>query len=83
MGEIADGLINGEFDYHTGEYIGKPVGYPRTLASTPSKEIHKIRKELNTLKLKLISEGTNKNKALNDAKATINKTYGHGWREQY
>lgn len=30
MGEIADSMINGEFDYITGEYIGKPVGYPRT-----------------------------------------------------
>ncbi len=30
MGEIADAIINGEFDYYTGEYIGEPVGYPRT-----------------------------------------------------
>lgn len=32
MGEIADSLINGEFDFITGEYIGEAVGYPRTLA---------------------------------------------------
>ena len=31
MGEIADGLIDGEFDYITGEYIGGPVGYPRRI----------------------------------------------------
>jgi hypothetical protein len=30
MGEIAESLINGEFDEITGEYIGKPCGYPRT-----------------------------------------------------
>ncbi len=30
MGEIADSLINGEFDYISGEYLGKPIGYPRT-----------------------------------------------------
>jgi hypothetical protein len=30
MGEIADSMINGEFDFYTGEYLGKPVGYPRT-----------------------------------------------------
>lgn len=30
MGEIADSLIDGEFDYVSGEYIGKPCGYPRT-----------------------------------------------------
>jgi hypothetical protein len=30
MGEIADSLIDGEFDYITGEYIGPGCGYPRT-----------------------------------------------------
>lgn len=30
MGEIAEGLINGDFDYITGEYLGKGHGYPRT-----------------------------------------------------
>lgn len=30
MGEIADSIIDGEFDYITGEYIGPGVGYPRT-----------------------------------------------------
>lgn len=29
MGEIADAMINGEFDYETGEYLGPAVGYPR------------------------------------------------------
>lgn len=30
MGEIADGLINGDFDFYTGEYLGKGYGIPRT-----------------------------------------------------
>jgi len=30
MGEIADGLINGDFDFYTGEYIGRGFGFPRT-----------------------------------------------------
>lgn len=30
MGEIADGLINGDFDFYTGEYIGNGGGFPRT-----------------------------------------------------
>lgn len=30
MGEIAESLISGECDYITGEYLGSPVGYPRT-----------------------------------------------------
>lgn len=31
MGEIADMMLDGTLDEHTGEYIGKPCGYPRTL----------------------------------------------------
>lgn len=31
MGDIAEGLINGDFDFFTGEYIGRGGGFPRTL----------------------------------------------------
>lgn len=37
MGEIADSLISGEFDFITGEYIGEAVGYPRTHAYRKAK----------------------------------------------
>jgi hypothetical protein len=30
MGEIAEGLINGDFDFYTGEYLGRGIGFPRT-----------------------------------------------------
>lgn len=30
MGEIAEGMINGDFDYVTGEYLGPGEGFPRT-----------------------------------------------------
>lgn len=30
MGEIADELINGDFDFYTGEYLGRGYGIPRT-----------------------------------------------------
>lgn len=30
MGEIADGLINGDFCSETGEYLGEGLGFPRT-----------------------------------------------------
>lgn len=30
MGEIADSIINGDFDYITGEYLGPGDGFPRT-----------------------------------------------------
>lgn len=29
MGEIAEGLINGDFDFFTGEYLGRGYGFPR------------------------------------------------------
>lgn len=29
MGEIADGMINGDFDAETGEYLGEGFGFPR------------------------------------------------------
>ena len=31
MGEIAEMLLDGTLDMNTGEYIGEPCGYPRTL----------------------------------------------------
>lgn len=31
MGDIADGIINGDFDEQTGEYIGPGDGFPRTM----------------------------------------------------
>lgn len=34
MGDIADSMINGEFDFITGEYIGRPTCYPRTRSKT-------------------------------------------------
>lgn len=30
MGDIADDMINGDFDFYTGEYIGEGHGIPRT-----------------------------------------------------
>lgn len=58
MGEIADSMINGEFDFYSGEYLdGESPGYPRTYKKgkirpvyeedTPAeKKIRSIRKEL-------------------------------------
>lgn len=31
MGDMADMLLDGTCDEQTGEYIGQPVGYPRTM----------------------------------------------------
>lgn len=45
MGEIADSLISGEFDYITGEYLGEAVGYPRTHAYGRRKYIPSIEKK--------------------------------------
>ena len=29
MGEVSDGIINGDFDMYTGEYLGEGEGFPR------------------------------------------------------
>lgn len=42
MGDIAESMINGEFDYMTGEYIGRPTGYPRTYGDIKRKRKRKI-----------------------------------------
>lgn len=36
MGEIAEMMLDGTLDCMTGEYIGEPCGYPRTLTSQRS-----------------------------------------------
>lgn len=95
MGEIADSLINGEFDAQTGEYIGEPCGYPRTLEPGYYNSVHTkdtlaeaniraVRKELALLiKAKIEANPLiNKNVLVNDARAEINKKYGKGWRER-
>jgi len=35
MGEIAEGLINGDFDFYTGEYLGSGKGFPRSKYGNP------------------------------------------------
>lgn len=45
MGEIAESLINGEFDYITGEYLGEAVGYPRTYTNSRSEYFSPIQKK--------------------------------------
>jgi hypothetical protein len=88
MGDIADGLISGEFDSLTGEYLGEPVGYPRRWHNgklrgdheiheeTPSeKKIRSIRKEIAIM--------INEEKIpAQEARRLINIKYGKGWRER-
>ena len=45
MGEVADCIINGEFDYINGEYIGEAVGYPRTRCVKRHKSIYPLFKQ--------------------------------------
>ena len=88
MGEIADMIIDGILDYETGEYIGKAVGYPRTINSKNSKSneteaeknIRKVRKELAILINKKKDE-CDKN-AVNNARKEINLKYGKDWRSR-
>jgi hypothetical protein len=46
MGEIADAMIDGEFDYITGEYLGRGVGYPRTRDDERQNNVAGVRKYL-------------------------------------
>lgn len=39
MGDCADMLLDGTCDYITGEYIGAPCGYPRTLQGRKSSHL--------------------------------------------
>ncbi len=45
MGEIADDMINGDFDFFTGEYIGRGNGFPRTKNKTLPWESSKVRSD--------------------------------------
>lgn len=39
MAEIADGILNGDFDEQTGEWLGEGQGFPRSrYAHTPKKD---------------------------------------------
>lgn len=38
MGDMADAILDGVFDQYTGEYIGKAVGYPRSVHNRKCKE---------------------------------------------
>lgn len=83
MGEIADMMIDGTLDEQTGEYIGKAVGYPRTMQkgfynsvikneTAEQKQVRAIRKEI-ALDIK---SGT----AVQEARRKANIKYGKGWR---
>lgn len=96
MGDIADSIINGEFDQYTGEYLGEGCGYPRSAKDMRgelrnkekyAKSTSAIRKELAILiqeKHKACGPDTKlRNKAIEDARQEMNTKYGKGWREQF
>lgn len=95
MGDIAEMMLDGTLDEQTGEYIGKPCGYPRTFEkgyynpirikeTSEQKEVRRIRKELAILiqeKHKTCTTEKEKNKAVDDARQEINLKYGKEWRK--
>lgn len=48
MGDIADSILDGDFDEETGEYIGPGDGYPRSLARE-TREGKQFNKPLQTM----------------------------------
>lgn len=58
MGEIADAILNGDFDEVTGEYIGPGDGYPRSFHRKPQQPKEKLGPyALQAIQQKLISAG--------------------------
>ena len=87
MGEIADSLINGEFDMYTGEYIGEPCGYPRTMSNSEHtlskkkrKKIGEIKREISAKIKELTDTGMKESQAINEARREANLKYGKQWR---
>ena len=65
MGEIADMILDGTLDEQTGEYIGEPCGYPRTMEPG----------FYNSVKKNPANTRANKNK-LATIRAFLNDVYG-------
>lgn len=81
MGEIADMILDGTLDEQTGEYIGEPCGYPRTLqGKSSSKSTGKRFKEYKSLIKEYKAKGLKPNQALTKARQDMNSKHGHGWR---
>jgi len=86
MGEISNMMLEGILDEQTGEYLGKAVGYPRTMQkgnyntqklhiTTAMKKIKSIRKEIAIM----VNE---QNIEIQEARRLTNIKYGKGWRER-
>lgn len=82
MGEIADSLIDGEFDYISGEYLGEGVGYPRTLHGNNKRHQSESEKDRAYLQCKNLIFTWGKAKNIFDAVAIIKNYAIHkGWIE--
>lgn len=90
MGDIAEMTLNGDLDFYTGEYIGDGFGIPRTMAgdlpwekALRAKEIKRELRKLIRRKLQGCKTIRERNRAVNEARAEINKKYGRGWRDGF
>lgn len=54
MGDMADGIINGDFDEVTGEYLGPGDGYPRSIQE---KKFNYSKAALAAVQKKLVQAG--------------------------
>lgn len=59
MGDIAEGLINGDFDEETGEYIGPGQGFPRSIQreQREQKQFETLNKTLAVVQKLLVDNG--------------------------
>lgn len=85
MGDIADGLINGDFDEITGEYLGKGFGYPRTRVkgqyNTIKQEETEAEKQIRVIR-KEIAIAVKSGIPLEEARRQANLKHGYGWRDR-
>lgn len=93
MGEIADSIINGEFDMFTGEYIGSPCGFPRTKQRGNKKPKYWCKKtayinltpserKIASIRKEIALDVKYNGLTIGEARRKANQKYGKGWRER-
>jgi len=84
MGEIAEGLINGDFDYISGEYLGEGDGYPRTESDKPTHRYKRtpVEKKIASIRKEIAIMVNEQGVGVQEARRQMNLKYGKGWRER-
>ena len=92
MGEIAEMILEGILDEQTGEYLGKPCGYPKTLVKKQYNIVKKQKpkyfkktpseKKIAAIRKEIAILVNKHGIEINEARKQMNIKYGKGWRER-